>query len=159
MRGFIIFVCGALVGLLLETERLDSRNPGVFALNHININVDDIDEALAFYTQTMGFENVFSLANEEGQVGIIYLKVGDDTFLTLNTAGGALPRGVTHMGIQVDDLESARSIYRARGARLSETFTGRNQEARAFISGPQGILIELSEYPPDSALGKVLAGG
>lgn len=155
MRIILAFVCGALIGLMLETDRPD---PGVFMLNHINIIVDDLDESLAFYTETMGFENVFSLANEEGQVGIVYLSVGESTFLKLTSAGDFGPRGFTHIGIQVEDLESVKAMYEGRGARLSETFVGGDQEIRSYISGPQGIPIELFEYPPDSELGKVLAG-
>lgn len=159
MRGLIVFVCGALVGLFLETDNLGNNRPGVFMLNHMSINVDNMDESLTFYTETMGFENVFSLANEAGQVGIVYLKVNDSSFLKLTSAGNAGPKGFTHIAIQVEDLESAKALYEGRGARVSDTFVGRNQETRSYISGPQGIPIELFEYPPDSALGAVLAGG
>ena len=157
MRGLLVFVCGALVGLMLETDR-PGGNPGVFMLNHINLNVEDIAASADFYTRTMGYEQVYSLANAEGEVGMVFLDVGDNTFLKLTTAGSVGPRGFTNMAIAVRDLESAKAMYQSRGARLSDTFEGRNQEVRAYLTDPQGIPIELFEYPAGSELDAVLTG-
>jgi|SaaInlV_100m_DNA_5_1039725.scaffolds.fasta_scaffold10458_4 lactoylglutathione lyase len=158
MRGLIIFICGALAGLFLETDRPEISNPDVFMLNHIGINVDDIDESLAFYEQKMGFERIYGLANEEGEVGLVYLKVGENTFLELNAVEGNTPRGFTHVGIQVEDIETVKAIYQSRGAAPTETFESNSQALRSFMVDPQGVPVELFEYPPDSELGNALAG-
>ena len=159
MRGIIIFVCGALVGLLIETDRAQNNIPGVIMLNHVGIAVDDMDESVAFYTETMGFEETFSLENADGQTSLTYLRVGENTFLELNPANEYLPAGLTHIGIQVEGMDSVKAMYEGRGASPTETRTSLSTQAiLSYITDPQGVPIELSEYPPDSAQGKVLAG-
>lgn len=127
-------------------------------LNHVGIAVDDMDESVAFYTEAMGFEQTFSLANAEGQITLMYLKIGENTFLELNPANDYLPAGLTHIGIQVDGMESVRSMYESRGVSSTESRTSGSQAVFSYMSDPQGIPIELSEYPPDSDLGRLLAG-
>lgn len=158
MRGILIFVIGALAGQLIDTDIAQNNNPGVIMLNHVGIAVDDMDESVAFYTETMGFERTFSLANAEGQITLMYLKVGENTFLELNPANDYLPAGLTHIGIQVEGLESVKTMYEGRGASPTEARTSGFQAIFSYIVDPQGVPIELSEYPPDSDLGQELAG-
>ncbi len=159
MRGIIIFVCGALAGLLIETDIVPNNNSGVVMLNHVGIAVDDMDESVAFYTETMGFEETFSLENADGQTSLMYLRVGENTSLELNPANEYLPAGLTHIGIQVEGMDSVKAMYEGRGASPTETRRSRSTQAiLSYITDPQGVPIELSEYPPDSAQGKVLAG-
>ena len=157
MRGIFIFVIGALAGQLIDTDIAQNNNPGVIMLNHVGIAVDDMDESVAFYTETMGFERTFSLANAEGQITLMYLKVGENTFLELNPANDYLPAGLTHIGIQVQGLESVKTMYEGRGASPTEARTSGSQAIFSYIVDPQGVPIELSEYPPDSLQGQALA--
>ena len=158
MRGLFIFVIGALAGQLVETNTGQDDGPGVIMLNHVGIAVDDMDESAAFYTETMGFEKTFSLENAEGQITLIHLKVSEDTFLELNPANDYLPAGLTHFGIQVEGMERVKAMYEGRGANPTETRTSGSQAIFSYIVDPQGVPIELSEYPPDSAQGRVSAG-
>lgn len=158
MRGILIFVLGILAGQLIETNNGQNDNPGVVTLNHVGIAVDDMDESVAFYSETMGFERTFGLENAEGQTTLMQLKVSDDTFIELNPANEVLPAGLTHFGIHVEDIESVKAMYESRGARPTETRTSGSQALFSYIVDPQGVPIELAEYPPDSAQGRVLAG-
>ncbi len=158
MRGIYIFVSGALVGLLIHTAIAQTHNPGVIQLNHVGVAVNDMDESLAFYTETMGFEEAFRVTNDQGQVGLAYLRVSETTFLELNSANENRPAGLTHFGIQVEGMESVKAMFEGRGASASETRRGSTQAILSNITDPQGVRIELSEYPPDSLQGKALAG-
>ncbi len=158
MRSLFLFVSGALVGLIIQTAIAQSQNTGVIQLNHVGVAVNDMDESLAFYTETMGFEEAFRVTNNEGQVGLAYLRVSETTFLELNPANENRPAGLTHFGIQVEGMESVKAMYEARGASPTETRRGSTQAILSNITDPQGVRIELSEYPPDSLQGKALAG-
>lgn len=158
MRALLIFVLGALAGQLVETNTGQNNGSGVVMLNHVGIAVDDMDEAAAFYTETMGFERTFSLEDAEGQMTLMHLKVSEDTFLELNPANDYLPAGLTHFGIQVEGMESVRAMYEGRGASPTETRTSGSQAIFSYIVDPHGVPIELAEYPPESMLGRVLAG-
>ncbi len=158
MRGIYLFVSGALVGLLIHTAIAQNYNSGVIQLNHVGVAVDDMDESLAFYTETMGFEEAFRVTNDQGQVGLAYLRVSETTFLELNPANENRPAGLTHFGIQVEGMESVKAMFEGRGASASATRRGSTQAILSNITDPQGVRIELSEYPPDSLQGKALAG-
>jgi lactoylglutathione lyase len=158
MRGSSLFVCGALVGILIQTAIAQSNNPGVLQLNHVGVAVEDLDESLAFYTETLGFEEAFRVTNDEGQVGLAYLRVSDSTFVELAPANEDRPAGLTHFGIQVDDIEAVKAMYESRGASPTDIFTGFTKARLSNIVDPQGVQIELSEYPPESLQGQALAG-
>jgi catechol 2,3-dioxygenase-like lactoylglutathione lyase family enzyme len=158
MRGTLIFVLGALAGLLLDPNIAQNDTSGVIKLDHVGIAVDDMDESVAFYTETMGFEKTFSLASVEGEMGLMYLRVGENTFLELTPASEYVPAGLTHIGIQVEGMESVKAMVEGRGATPTETRRSSSQAILSYINDPQGIPIELSEYPPDSAQGRALAG-
>jgi len=158
MRALFLFVCGTLFGVLIQTAIAQSNNPGVLQLNHVGVAVNDLDESLAFYTETLGFEEAFRMTNNEGQVGLAYLRVSENTFVEVTSANENRPAGLTHFGIQVDDVEAVKAMYEARGASPTETRSGRTQAILSDIFDPQGIRIELSEYPPESLQGQALAG-
>jgi catechol 2,3-dioxygenase-like lactoylglutathione lyase family enzyme len=158
MRGIFIFIGGALVGLVIQAAIAQNNNPGVIMLNHVGIAVDDMEESLAFYTETMGFEEAFSLTNAEGEVGLAYLRVSENTFVELGRANENTPAGLSHFGVQVADVEAVRAMYEGRGASPTDTRSGRTNAILSDIFDPQGVRIELSEYPPESLQGQALAG-
>lgn len=158
MRSLILFASGAMVALLIQTAIAQSQNQGVIQLNHVGVAVNDMDESLAFYTETMGFEEAFRVTNDAGQVGLAYLRVSETTFLELNPANENRPAGLTHFGIQVEGMESVKAMFEARGASPTETRRGSTMAILSNITDPQGVRIELSEYPPDSLQGQALAG-
>jgi catechol 2,3-dioxygenase-like lactoylglutathione lyase family enzyme len=158
MRGLLFFVSGAVVALLIQTAIAQNHNPGVIQLNHVGIAVDDMDESLAFYTETMGFEEAFRVTNDEGRVGLAYLRVSETTYVELQPANENRPAGLNHFGIQVEGMEAVKAMYEGRGASPGETRRGSTQAILSNILDPQGVRIELSEYPSDSLQGKALAG-
>lgn len=157
MRGSIMFVSGALVALLIKTA-IAQMNPGVIQLNHVGVAVADMEASIAFYTETMGYEEAFRVTNDAGEPGLVYLRVSENTFVELTRANENTPPGLSHFGIQVEGMESVKAMYERRGAEPGETRRGRTQAVLSDIYDPQGVRIELSEYPPDSLQGQALAG-
>ena len=162
MRGIYLFVSGILVGLLIQAAIAQSggqnNNPDVIMLNHVGIAVNDMEESLAFYTETMGYEEAFSLSNAEGEVGLAYLRVSENTFVELGRASENTMAGLSHFGVQVADVEAVKAMYEGRGASPTDIRSGRTNALLSNIFDPQGVRIELSEYPPESLQGQALAG-
>ena len=157
MRGLTFFSSGALVAILIKTA-IAQMNPGVIQLNHVGIAVADMDESIAFYTETMGYEEAFRVTNDADEPFLVYLRVSETTFVELTRANENSAPGLNHFGIQVADMESVRAMYEERGAEPTETRRGSTQAILSNIFDPQGVRIELSEYPPDSMQGQALAG-
>ena len=80
-------------------------------INHVVLEVDDVDEALDFYGRIFEFE----LRGRAGRMA--FLDMGDQ-FLVL--AGGRTqpPDGDRHFGLVVDDRERTRELLEAAGAEL-----------------------------------------
>ncbi len=77
-------------------------------INHVALEVGDVDEALAFYGRLFGFEL-------RGRVpGMAFLDMGDQ-FLALSEPRHGPPDAERHLGLVVDDREAAREAVRAAG--------------------------------------------
>ena len=149
MRGCILFIAGILVGLGVQTAVAQDQNTGLVGLNHVGINVSDMDEALAFYTKTMGFPEAFRVPDEKGQPRLVYVQISENTFVELQPANGR-PTGVSHFGIHVEDMGAATAMFKQRGATVSEI---RNSDTGAILSNVtdlNGLRIELAQLPPES---------
>ena len=157
MRGLTIFSSGALAAFLIQAA-IAQMNPGVIQLNHVGVAVADMDESIAFYTGTMGYEEAFRVTNDADEPFLVYLRVSESTFVELTRANENTQPGLSHFGVQVADMESVKAMYEGRGAEPSETRRGSTQAILSNIFDPQGVRIELSEYPPDSLQGQALAG-
>jgi lactoylglutathione lyase len=80
-------------------------------LNHVALEVGDIDEALAFYGRFFDF----SLRGKSGTSAFIDL---GDQFLALQQGRTQAPDGGRHFGLVVDDKEAVRAALTAAGIEL-----------------------------------------
>lgn len=150
MRGLYLFVTGILFGLVIQTVVAQTQKSGVVGLNHVAISVPDLDEAVAYYTETMGFPEAFRVVDAAGQAVLVYVQVNASTFVELQPANEQRPPGINHFGVQVEDMAVATARFRERGANVAETVVGRTKAILSSLSDPNGIRIELLELPSES---------
>jgi catechol 2,3-dioxygenase-like lactoylglutathione lyase family enzyme len=81
-------------------------------INHVAIEVGDLDEALAFYGRV--FE--LSLRGRHGS-SMAFVDLGDQ-FIAVSAGRTQPPDGPRHIGLVVDDRDAALSAARAAGARM-----------------------------------------
>jgi catechol 2,3-dioxygenase-like lactoylglutathione lyase family enzyme len=105
--------------------------PSLVGINHVALQVDDIEEAVAFYTE------VFQPTEVNRSIpGAAFISMGDQ-FLALFERG---PRTEEpHFGLVVDDKEHARRVLEEAGAEVLE---GRFLDFR----DPSGNRIQLVQY-------------
>jgi catechol 2,3-dioxygenase-like lactoylglutathione lyase family enzyme len=149
MRGCMLFVVGILVGLGVQSAVAQNQNSGLVGLNHVGINVPDMDEALAYYTGTLGFPEAFRVADEQGQPRLVYVQISKNTFVELQPANGR-PEGVSHFGLHVEDMDAATAMFKQRGATVSEIRGSDTNAILSNITEVNGLRIELAELPPES---------
>ncbi len=80
MRACMLFVTGLLVGVALHSVAAQSAlspNKGLVGVNHIGMNVPNLDEAVAYYTKTMGFPEAFRVNDDKGQARLLYVAFAD----------------------------------------------------------------------------------
>jgi catechol 2,3-dioxygenase-like lactoylglutathione lyase family enzyme len=150
MRGLSLFVAGLLAGIAIQTVVAQTQNRGIVGLNHVALSVPNIDEAVAYYTKTMGFPEAFRSTDDNGQVSLVYVQISKNTFVELQPANPQRPPGINHLGLHVENMAAATAIFKQRGATVSETRVSATKAILSNITDPNGIRIELSELPPES---------
>jgi predicted enzyme related to lactoylglutathione lyase len=101
-------------------------------INHVAIEVGDVDEALAFYGR------VFELSLRGRLPGAAFVDMGDQ-FVALMEGRSQPPDGTRHFGLVVDDREATRRALEAAGA---EILPGRGLDFR----DPWGNHIQVVQY-------------
>jgi lactoylglutathione lyase len=105
--------------------------PRLVGINHVALQVDDIEEAVEFYTALFQ-----PTAVDRSEPGAAFLEFGDQ-FLALFERG---PRTEEpHFGLVVDDKEAARRALEDAGV---EILPGR----RLDFHDPSGNLVQIVQY-------------
>ena len=100
-------------------------------MNHVALEVGDVDEALAFYG------GIFELTLRGRGRNMAFIDMGDQ-FIALAGSGGSGPRS-GHFGLVVDSKETARAALERAGARI---LPGRGLD---FLD-PWGNHVQVVEY-------------
>ncbi|MBI4888378.1 MAG: VOC family protein [Acidobacteria bacterium] len=158
MRNVMLLVVGILIGASLAT--IGAQSPrNLVGVNHIGMGVPNVDEALAYYTQKVGFREAFRNVNAQGVVTNIYLQINRDTYLELEPITAANTRGLNHFGLEFENLDAQVATYRQRGLMIRDpNTTGWTGMKLSNVIDPWGIRIDLAEVIPASLAGKARAG-
>jgi lactoylglutathione lyase len=106
--------------------------PRLVGINHVVLEVDDLDEALDFYGRLFEVEL-------RGRVpGMAFIDMGDQ-FLVLAAGRSQAPDEHRHFGLVVDDREAVRRRLEEAGA---EILRGRGLDFR----DPWGNRVQVVEY-------------
>ena len=106
--------------------------PRLVGINHVAIEVADIDDALAFYGQ------IFELTLRGRSPGMAFIDIGDQ-FLALSQGRSQEADAHRHFGLVVDDMEATRQALENAGADL---LPGRGLDFR----DPWGNLVQIVQY-------------
>jgi catechol 2,3-dioxygenase-like lactoylglutathione lyase family enzyme len=150
MRRLFYFVGGILVGLAIQTVIAQSPNRGIVGLNHVGISVPDLDQAVAYYTKTMGFPEAFRNVDDKGKPTLVYVQISKNTFLELQPAGGDRPPGISHFGVVVDNMRTATAMFEQRGANVADIRVSGTKAIISNVTDANGVRMELLELPPES---------
>ena len=108
--------------------------PRLVGINHVALEVGDLEEALAFYERIFEFE----LVREPDFPHMAFLQMGDQ-FLNLTEGRTQPPDEARHFGLVVDDKQATREVLESAGA---EIVPGRGLD---FLD-PWGNRVQVVEY-------------
>ncbi len=89
----------------------DARRPRLVGLNHIALEVGNVEEALAFYGR------IFDIRLRGRGESAAFVDMGDQ-FIALMQGPVRAPPGHRHFGLVVNDRSAVRELAEAAGARL-----------------------------------------
>ncbi len=114
------------------TKKTESPKAYAVGINHVALEVGDIDEALAFYGRFLNFE----IHEQNDTAAFIYF---GDQFINFTKHSDRKPDQKRHFGIAVDDKELARRTLEDMGV----TFLG--NDFLDFLD-PWGNRVEITTY-------------
>ena len=125
----------------------------VKALDHLVLNVEDVERSLAFYTGLLGLASVRAADWRAGTVPFPSVRVGPETIIDLIAA----PRGesnVDHICLTVEPLDWQEVIDSGVFTVLegpAPRFGARGSATSVYVQDPDGNTVELRWYPQDAA--------
>jgi catechol 2,3-dioxygenase-like lactoylglutathione lyase family enzyme len=85
--------------------------PRLVGINHVALEVGDLEEALAWYGR------IFDFPPPEREPGMAFVEMGDQ-FVALAEGRRQAPDDSRHFGLVVEDREAARAALEAAGAEI-----------------------------------------
>lgn len=125
-------------------------------INHLGIATKGIDEALKFWSDALGLENVHTEIVEDQKVRVAMLPIGESRVELLEPTSEDSPiskflekrgGGIHHIAVEVDDIEASLAKLKSQGMRLIDESPRIGAEGClvAFVhpSSTSGVLLEL----------------
>ncbi len=125
-------------------------------INHLGIATNGIDEALKFWRDALGLENVHTETVEDQKVRVAMLPIGETRIELLEATSEDSPiakflekrgGGIHHIAVEVENIEDALVKLKKQGARLidEKPRVGAEGCLIAFVhpSSSNGVLLEL----------------
>lgn len=125
-------------------------------INHLGIATKGIDEALKFWRDALGLEDIHTETVEDQKVRVAMLPVGESRIELLEPTCEDSPiskflekrgGGIHHIAVEVDDIEAALAQLKGKGMRLIDEIPRIGAEGClvAFVhpSSTNGVLLEL----------------
>jgi catechol 2,3-dioxygenase-like lactoylglutathione lyase family enzyme len=149
--------------------------PGIVGIDHIGINVPDLDQAVAFFHDMFGFEPVtrigpvpinaswkqaYHLHDAASEVTLVMLRAGDGANIELfgyKPGAGSTQQpyrddiAATHIALYTTDIDGAKAYLESKGIKfLTDINSGGGDTAGerwVYFETPWGASIELNSYP------------
>jgi glyoxylase I family protein len=117
----------------------------VAGIHHVSINVSDTDQALHFYCDVLGLEQ---LPRPDFGFGGAWLDAGHGRQVHL-IEGDVPPALGQHVAFQVDDVDRVVEQLRAQGIAIDDAKSvGGTPTRQAFAHDPDGNLVEFTQIAP-----------
>ena len=130
-------------------------------INHLGIATKDIAEALKFWGDALGLQNVHTEVVEDQKVRVAMLQIGESRIELLEPTGDDSPiskflekrgGGIHHIAVDVEDIEASLAKLKSQGMRLIDESPRIGAEGClvAFVhpSSANGVLLELVQEVP-----------
>jgi len=124
---------------------------------HVAYTVSDMEKALHFYCDQLGFTKSFDIKDDNGNPWINYIKVSKNQFIELfygGKKGNSINQnesGFSHLCLEVDDIQKVADDLRKKGVTLDvEPKQGKDFNRQCWIKDPDGNRIELMQISEKS---------
>ena len=122
-------------------------------LDHVALQVADMDRALEFYVGALGMKLISRQVNEAHREEYVFLELDGGRVELIRHIGGSLPaRSLTppycpHLALTTEDMEASLSLIRERGLPLlAGPFEIAGEERWVYTHDPDHNVIEFMQW-------------
>jgi lactoylglutathione lyase len=148
---------------------MPADHPSIKQLAHLCFKTSQLDRMTAFYRDVLGATLKFNYRRRDGTVIGSYFSFGEKTFIEIFDHADAHRRSnspkplepleeprdpwlmrYNHFCFQVEQLDGYVKLLESRGVTVTGRKIGNDRSHQAWVKDPDGNLIELQEYTPQS---------
>ncbi len=156
-RGWILFAAGLVLGMVAIKSIEAQQDKGIgLRVNHVGINVKNLQESIDYYTKTLGMREGFLMRDRSGNPTTMYVQVDKYTFLELAQSNADRPVGISHVGFQTENLSDTIAELQKRGITVPAPSSAGSGAPHSSINDPNGVRLELLEFAPGSMQRKAI---
>lgn len=129
----------------------------IAGIDHVALIVRDIDAALPYYTEQLGFRLIADECTQaSGGARLAYLDAGNIVVQLVSPTGAAGPiaehldaygEGLHHICLTVEDIQQTLAAF-APGVEVPIAVGGRGRRTAFLPHRPNGLITELTEAKP-----------
>jgi lactoylglutathione lyase len=125
--------------------------PRITGVAHIAFFAHDVDESRAFYTDFLGFQEVFPVKRPDGRLTFTTFKINDRQYVEVLPERQPGTDRLSHIALETDDVAGMLAYLKSRGVKTPpKTGKGLTGNLSFNIKDPDGHTIEFVQYTPES---------
>ena len=123
----------------------EKKAPKPGTLDHVAVDVKDLDEALQFYTGVLGLKEQGTPDNVKAQ-GVMWLEWPDGTVFHIVQSEGMSPSILGHLAVFVEDADAWKEYISAKGVEIESPKVQVYNAKRFFLRDPSGNRFEFVQW-------------
>src|SRR5437870_6951513 len=104
----ILKLCLIIALFAVPAAAQEVKRPRVTGLSHIALFVHDVEKSRAFYKDYLGFDEPYSVNNDDGSLHLTWIKINDRQTIELFPEIEAGSDRLNHIAIETDNAEAMR---------------------------------------------------
>jgi catechol 2,3-dioxygenase-like lactoylglutathione lyase family enzyme len=126
------------------------KRPPITGLSHIALYAHDLNKTRAFYKDFLGFDEPYSLTNQDGSLHLTWIKINDRQSIELFPEKETNSDRLYHVALETTDAVAMRDYLAACDVVVPEKAgKGKIGNLNYFIKDPDDHIVEIVQYAPD----------
>ena len=139
--AIVAAICAALA------SGQEVQRPRLTGVAHIGLYAHDIEKSRAFYTDFLGFQEVFPQKNADGSLLLTFFKINDRQYVEMFPERQAGTDRLAHIAIETDDAAGLLEYLASRGVKTPDRLSkGRTGNTSFNVTDPDGHTVEFVLY-------------
>jgi catechol 2,3-dioxygenase-like lactoylglutathione lyase family enzyme len=140
----------AVSQLPVAAQAAPSRPP-IVGVAHIGLYTSNLDAAVKFFGDGLGFQQPFRVNNDDGSLMLTYFKVNDHQYIEVFPGLKPGADRLSHIAFETTDIRRLRDYLASRGVKVpAELKPGKDGNLSMMLTDPDGHHVEFVQYMPGS---------